>query len=29
VHIDGILLRPTVELDRRPLIRNGELLDLG
>jgi leucyl aminopeptidase (aminopeptidase T) len=26
VHIDGVLLQPTVELDQRPLIRNGELL---
>jgi len=27
VHIDGILLQPTVELEGRPLIRNGELLN--
>jgi len=27
VHIDGVLLRPTIELDERPLIRDGELLD--
>jgi leucyl aminopeptidase (aminopeptidase T) len=27
VHIDGVLLRPTVELDGRPLIRDGELVD--
>jgi leucyl aminopeptidase (aminopeptidase T) len=27
VHIDGILLQPTVELDERLLIRNGELLN--
>ena len=26
VHIDGILMRPTIELDGRPLIRDGELL---
>ena len=25
VHIDGVLLQPTVELDERPLIQNGEL----
>ena len=27
VHIDGMLLEPTVELDGRPLMREGELLD--
>lgn len=27
VHIDGILLQPTVELDERPLIQKGELLN--
>lgn len=26
VHIDGVLLQPTVELDHRPLIQDGELL---
>jgi leucyl aminopeptidase (aminopeptidase T) len=26
VHIDGMLLEPTVELDERPLMRDGELL---
>ena len=29
VHIDGILLQPTVELDGRPLIRDGTLLRPG
>jgi len=27
VHIDGVLLRPTIELDERPLIRDGELVE--
>jgi leucyl aminopeptidase (aminopeptidase T) len=27
VHIDGMLLEPTVELDGRPLVGDGELLD--
>jgi leucyl aminopeptidase (aminopeptidase T) len=27
VHVDGVLLRPTVELDDRLLIRDGELLE--
>jgi leucyl aminopeptidase (aminopeptidase T) len=27
VHIDGMLLEPTIELDGRPLMRDGELLD--
>jgi len=27
VHIDGMLLQPTVELDERPLIQEGELLN--
>jgi leucyl aminopeptidase (aminopeptidase T) len=26
VHIDGVLLEPTVELDRRPLMRVGKLI---
>ena len=29
VHIDGVLLQPSVELDHRPLIQDGELLDTG
>jgi len=29
VHIDGVLVQPTIELDERPLIRDGELLDSG
>ena len=29
VHIDGILLQPTIELDGRPLIRDGELRTPG
>jgi aminopeptidase len=29
VHIDGMLLEPTVELDARPLMNAGELLDPG
>ena len=29
VHIDGVVVRPTIELDGRPLIRVGRLLDLG
>jgi aminopeptidase len=29
VHIDGVLVQPTIELDGRPLIRDGELFDSG
>ena len=29
VHIDGVLVQPTIELDERPLIRDGEMLASG